>query len=75
MNHKQPSRRQAKLPVVLSPTEVKALFAALNTRYKLIAGLLYDSGLRHIEAVRLRVQILTLRTYSCAFGVGKDNTA
>ena len=50
------SRRQAKLPTVLSKEEVKLLFAALDEKYRLIAGLLYGSGLRRMEAVRLRVQ-------------------
>ncbi len=50
------SHRQAKLPVVLSQDEVKALFKHLNPKFKLICGLLYGSGLRRMEAVRLRVK-------------------
>jgi integron integrase len=49
------SRRQPKLPIVLTQLEVKALFQHINTNYKLIIGLLYGSGLRRIECVRLRV--------------------
>ena len=49
------SRRQAKLPTVLSKEEVKLLFSHINPKYKLAVGLLYGSGLRRIECLRLRV--------------------
>ena len=49
------SRRQAKLPVVLTVVEVQALFQHIDSHYKLVLGLLYGSGLRRIECVRLRV--------------------
>lgn len=55
MGEFQRSNRQAKLPTVLTREEVKELFSALDPKYKLIAGLLYGSGLRRMEAVRLRV--------------------
>lgn len=48
--------RQPKLPIVLTEAEVKSLFSQLELKYKLIAGILYGSGLRRIEVVRLRVQ-------------------
>ncbi len=47
--------RQAKLPVLLTQSEVRSLFAGLEPRYRLMAGLLYGSGLRRIELLRLRV--------------------
>ncbi|AEF04625.1 integron integrase [Alteromonas naphthalenivorans] len=50
------SRRQAKLPVVLTQDEVVALFAQLPAHLKLPISLLYGSGLRLMEAVRLRVK-------------------
>lgn len=49
------TRRQPKLPTVLSKEEIRALFAELKGKHKLLAGLLYGSGLRRIELVRLRV--------------------
>ena len=49
------ARRQQKLPVVLNQNEIKSLFAELQGKHKLLAGLLYGSGLRRIELVRLRV--------------------
>lgn len=49
------SKRQPKLPVVLNEQEIENLFSALNPNYRLMVGLLYGSGLRRIELVRLRV--------------------
>ena len=51
--HKQP-----KLPVVLNRTEISLLFQQLSGIQLLIASLLYGSGLRRIEVVRLRVKDL-----------------
>jgi integron integrase len=50
------ARRPAKMPVVLSPTELKRVFAHMHGVPKLMAGLLYGSGLRLMECVRLRVK-------------------
>jgi len=50
------ANRQAKLPVVLTRNEISDLFAQLSGTRKLVAGLLYGSGLRRIELVRLRVK-------------------
>jgi len=45
------------LPVVLSKQEVERVFSQLsNPKHFLMAGLLYGSGLRVMECVRLRVQ-------------------
>jgi integrase len=44
------AKRGQKLPVVFSVEEVKRLLACLNGRDLLIAGLLYGSGLRLMEA-------------------------
>lgn len=44
-----------KLPVVLTPHEVKQLFDHIPSAYLLAAQLLYGSGLRLMEAVRLRI--------------------
>jgi integron integrase len=49
---KQPKR----LPVVLTRAEVHRLLDALTGTYCLMAGLLYGSGLRLMECVRLRVK-------------------
>jgi len=48
-------KRPAKLPVVLTEREIRLLFDHIDPKYKLMAGLLYGSGLRRIELMRLRV--------------------
>lgn len=50
------SKRARKLPVVLTREEVGRLLAELDGVHHLMAGLLYGSGLRRIELVRLRVK-------------------
>ena len=48
--------RPAKLPVVLTPAEARSVLAQLKGDYRLMAELLYGSGLRLMECVRLRVK-------------------
>lgn len=50
------AKRPKRLPVVLSKQEALALIDAMDGRHQLMAGLLYGSGLRLMECVRLRVQ-------------------
>jgi integron integrase len=52
--------RPRRLPVVLSTTEVRSVLAQLDGTCWLIANLLYGSGLRLMEAHRLRVKDLVL---------------
>lgn len=52
--------RPKRLPVVLSIAEVKSVLAQLDGTPWLIASLLYGSGLRLMEAHRLRVKDLVL---------------
>ena len=51
----KPSQR---VPVVLSQTEVRDLLAQLQGTHWLVACLMYGSGLRLLEAIRLRVKDL-----------------
>ena len=50
------AKKPARLPVVLSRDEVHKIFAHLYGTARLMAGLLYGSGLRLMECVRLRVK-------------------
>ena len=50
------ARRPHNLPVVLSRAEVDTLLAHIEGIHKLIASLLYGTGMRLLEGVRLRVQ-------------------
>jgi integron integrase len=52
------ARTRKRLPVVLSQEEVRAVLTRLDGSEALVAGLLYGSGLRLMEALRLRVQDL-----------------
>src|SRR5580658_6325068 len=52
--------RPKRLPVVLSTTEVRAVLAELDGTCWLIASLLYGSGLRLMEAHRLRVKDMVM---------------
>lgn len=50
------ARRPRNLPVVLSQKEASALLAAMQGMQKLVASLLYGTGMRLLEGLRLRVQ-------------------
>jgi len=51
------AKSSTRLPVVLSKQEIKLLFTQItNPNHFLMAGLLYGSGLRLMECIRLRVQ-------------------
>jgi integron integrase len=54
------ARRPKHLPVVLSREEVRRVLSRLRPPYWLVASLLYGSGLRLLEALRLRVKDLVL---------------
>ncbi len=45
-----------KLPVVLSTAEVQAVLGALDPKHRLLGQLLYGTGLRLMEGMRLRVK-------------------
>src|ERR1700704_3584450 len=52
------ARQSRKLPVVFTKPEANAVIAQMTGAPRLIAGLLYGSGLRIMEAVRLRIKDL-----------------
>jgi len=54
------AKRPARLPIVLTKDEVRRLFAHLHGTNRLMAGLLYGSGLRLMECMRLRVKDVDL---------------
>jgi integron integrase len=54
------ARRQRKLPTVLTQDEVRQLMSQLSEIRLLMASLLYGSGLRRIELLRLRVKDVNL---------------
>ncbi|MGF1705491.1 integron integrase [Enterovibrio baiacu] len=50
------SQKTQKLPVVLTHQEIKRFLEGCETKYHLPCALMYGSGLRIIETVRLRIQ-------------------
>ncbi|MDX3774019.1 integron integrase [Chromatiaceae bacterium AAb-1] len=67
------SRVAQKLPVVLTRVEMQQLLSVIDPKYKLLAQLLYGSGLRLMEAVRLRVQDIDFDYLSVMVWQGKGN--
>lgn len=63
--------RQRYLPVVLSASEVRRILDQLEGRNKLILQLLYGSGLRVTECLRLRVQDVDLERFALTVRDGK----
>lgn len=50
------AKHSRRLPVVLSRQEVQAVLSAMKQPYRLMAGLMYGSGLRTMETLRLRIK-------------------
>lgn len=63
--------RQRKLPVVLTKEEVSALLHTVSGIQKLMLSILYGSGLRRIELVRLRVKDIDFDMYQIQVWNGK----
>lgn len=63
--------KQRTLPTVLTPEEVAAILANLDGRNRLIIELLYGSGLRISECLRLRVKDIDLQRLSITVFDGK----
>lgn len=60
-----------RLPVVLSQREVKTILERLDPPYRLMAGLLYGSGLRVMECLRLRIMDIDFDRREIAVRLGK----
>jgi integron integrase len=66
-------RRPKRLPVVLTPGEVNAVLARMEGTTWLIASLLYGSGMRLLECLRLRVKDLDLTRREIRVRSGKGD--
>jgi integron integrase len=71
MDEIQRAKRPARLPVVLSRVEVQAVLAQLDGAKWLMASLLYGSGLRLMECLRLRIQDVDLTSCEILVRFGK----
>src|SRR5436190_14311018 len=58
INDVERAKRPKRIPVVLTRDEIHKIFAHMHGMLRLMAGLLYGSGLRLMECVRLRVKDL-----------------
>lgn len=65
------ARSPKKLPTVLSRSEISSLFKYLDDPMLLCASLMYGSGLRVMETVRLRVQDIDLNKLTVMVREGK----
>ncbi|MDR2012674.1 MAG: integron integrase [Rhodanobacter sp.] len=67
------AKRGTRLPVVLTPREVHALLGATQGTMGLIVGLLYGTGMRLLECLRLRVKDVELARREILIREGKGN--
>lgn len=65
--------RRAQIPVVLSRDEVRLLLGHLGGTAQLVARLLYGTGMRLLEGLRLRVKDLDFETGEVVVRSGKGN--
>ena len=62
-----------RLPVVLTPREVRAVLDQLNGTMWLVASLLYGTGMRLLECLRLRVKDVDFERREIVIREGKGN--
>lgn len=67
------AKRKRRLPVVLTRDEVRRLLAQLQGRDWLMIGLLYGSGMRVMECLRLRVKDVDFDRLDITVRAGKGN--
>lgn len=67
------AKRPRRLPLVLTRDEVRRWLAQLEGRDWLMAGLLYGSGMRLMECLRLRVKDVDFQRFDIAICAGKGN--
>lgn len=65
------AKQYRRLPVILLPSEVQSIISQLNGEYRLIFSILYGSGLRITECLRLRVQDVDFGNCSLTVRDGK----
>ncbi len=67
------AKRPRRLPVVLTREEVRRLLAQMQGRDWLMAGLLYGSGMRVMECLRLRVKDIDFARFDITVRSGKGD--
>jgi len=67
------AKRPRRLPVVLTPAEVRQVLEQLDGVPQLVCTLLYGSGLRLLECLQLRIKDVDLASCSITVRAGKGN--
>jgi len=67
------ARRPKRVPVVLTRSEVKQVLSCLQGKHWLMANILYGSGLRLLECLRLRIQDIDFEYLQLTVRGGKGN--
>ncbi len=67
------AKRPQRLPVVLTRSEVREVLTRMTGTYGLMANLLYGTGMRLMECVRLRVKDVDFERYEILVRDGKGN--
>lgn len=67
------ANRTQRIPVVFSPAEVKTVLSHMTGTPLIVANLLYGSGLRLLEALRLRVKDIDFAMHSLIVREGKGS--
>jgi integron integrase len=67
------SKRPRKLPIVLTAAEVIQLLSYIPPQHHLLVSILYGSGLRLMEGVRLRIQDIDFDYHCILIWQGKGN--
>jgi len=67
----QKAKKAQKLPVVLTPEEIRRFFRELEPPYWLLAALMYGSGLRLMESLRIRIKDIDFQYSAIAVRGGK----
>lgn len=67
------AKQSRRLPVVLTEREVRELLLQLNGTNGLVAGLLYGTGMRLLEGLRLRVKDVDIERRDILIRAGKGN--
>ncbi|MBW1777588.1 MAG: integron integrase [Deltaproteobacteria bacterium] len=67
------SKTKRRIPVVMTREETAQVIAAMNNTAQLVVKLLYGSGLRISEAIRLRVQDIDLKYKTVTVRSGKGD--
>jgi len=65
------AKKQPRLPVVMTPNEVQRVLANMEGKYWLMASMMYGTGMRLMEVIRLRVKDIDFQRCEITVREGK----